>query len=51
MVSYECGAADSKQLHLCSTCVLNGSKSCRVIRALYQAEALKPREAAKPGGG
>ena len=35
MVSCECEAVDRKQLHLCSTCVLRGSKSCVVIWAFY----------------
>ena len=43
MVSYEYGVMYSSQRHLCSTCVLGGSESCRVIQAcLYQMVALKP---------
>ena len=49
MVSYEYGVMYSSQRHLCSTCVLGGSESCRVIQAcLYQMVALKPKKAIKP---
>ena len=55
MVSCECGAAVSRQLHLHSTCIQVTVKSAEwwklfkpcALQALYQAKALKPREVIK----
>ena len=45
----ESGSVDSRQLHLCSTHVLSGIESCRVIQdCLYKAKALKLRKSKKP---